>query len=108
LLLAGAIVGEDRHEETLPGQQSLARPQQLVHHARLLLVAGVTKDRLHPDATGHVHHGTRLGDGALAKVELDLDVLYFSAFDGEVDLVSRAFRGYRRGCGPLSTGDVRG
>ena len=82
-----ATVGEDRHEETLPRQQPLAGAQKRPDEAGRLLRAAVAEDGLHPHGVGHVHEGARLGDGALSRIELDLDELHLGAFDPEVDLV---------------------
>ena len=88
--LPAPLVREHRHEQALAGDQPLAGAEQRAHHARPLLLAAVAEDGLHLDAGRHVHHRARLGDRALAGIELDLDELHLAAEDLEVDLVGAA------------------
>src|SRR5262249_35981015 len=62
----------------------------------------VAEDGFHGDAVVHVHHAAGLGDGGLARIELDLDELHVVPDDPVVHLVhgahaasSRARRGER-------------
>ena len=54
------------------------------------LLAAVAEHGLHLDAGRHVHHRAGFGDGALARIELDLDELHVLAEDLEVDVVRAA------------------
>ena len=102
-LLAGGLVGEHRHEQALAGQDALAGAEQRADDAAALLLTAVAEDRLHLDAGRHVHHRAGLGDGALARIELDLDELHVLAEDLEVDLVGApAGAGCRDGAGGTS------
>jgi len=74
------LVGVDRREQALTGDQTLARPQQLAEDAALLLRA-VPENRVHLDAWLHEHHAAGFADGRFARVEFHLDKLHFSAFD---------------------------
>ena len=95
-MLALALVREHGHEQALTGQQALAGAEQRVHHAARPLLAAVAEDRLHRDALRHVHHRAGFGDGAFARIELDLDELHLVAVDLEVDVVRAAARRRRR------------
>ena len=79
--LPRALVGEHRHEQALTGDQPLAGAEQRAHDAAALLLAAVAEHRLHLDAGRHVHHRAGFGDGALARIELDLDELHLAADD---------------------------
>jgi hypothetical protein len=84
--LAGARVREHSHEQALSRDQPLPGAEQRPHDA-LPLLAPVAEHRFHFDAGGHVHHRARLGDRALAGIELDLDELHFIANDSVINHV---------------------
>ncbi len=96
-MLAGALVGEHRHEQALTRQDALAGAEQRIEHAGTLLAAAVPEDRLELDAVGHVHHRPGFGDRCLARIELDLDELHLVAVNGEVDVVGATAGEERRG-----------
>ena len=96
-MLAAALVGEDRHEQALTGQDALAGAPAARRARRRLLLRAVAEDRFELDAVGHVHHDAGFGDRRLARIELDLDELHLVAVDHEVDVVrAAAGRGRRR------------
>ena len=92
-----------------PVMQPLAGAEQRAHHAAPLLLAAVAEHRLHLDAGRHVHHRAGFGDGALARIELDLDELHLAAEDLEIDIVRPPARDdrRRRGRGPARRGPAR-
>jgi hypothetical protein len=51
------------------------------------LLGSIAENGLHRDAVGHVHHRSRFGDRALARVQFDLDELHLASDDAEIDLV---------------------
>src|SRR5690606_22503620 len=76
--LAAAFVREHRHEQALARQQALAGTDELAHETRVLTRA-VAEHARHRNGRMLVHHAAGLGHGALAGVELDLDVLHIVA-----------------------------
>ena len=74
----------------------------------LLLAAAVAEDRLHLDAGRHVHHAARLGDDALARIELDLDELQVLAVDRVADLVRALAKRPRARARPIGGGGIGG
>jgi hypothetical protein len=78
--LAGALVGVDRGEQRLAGDQALARAEQLAEQAAALLAA-VTEHGVHADRRIHEEQAAGLTHGRLAGVELDLHELHLRALD---------------------------
>jgi hypothetical protein len=66
-LLLGRVVGVDRGEQRLTGDQALACAQQFAEEAALAGRA-VAEDGVHADAGIHEHHAAGLADRRLARV----------------------------------------
>lgn len=78
-------VGEGSHEQRLASHDAFTCTHDFVPEAT---AAGrITKDRLHFDAGGHVHHRPRFSDNGFAWIESHLHVLRIIAVDAVVDLV---------------------
>lgn len=75
-------------KERFPGDHSFAGVEKLAEES--LVLAGIAKDGLHFDSVGHVHHGPRLGDHHLVRIECDFDKLHVVAEQLVVDLVCAA------------------
>ena len=93
--LALTAVGEHRGEQARTRDQALAGAHKLVEEtAAIARGAPVTKHSLHDDGGVLVHHGTRFGDGGLARVQFNFDELHFLANNFEIDFI-------RAGCAVL-------
>jgi hypothetical protein len=66
--------------------------QQFAHEAAALPARSVAEHRGHLDRGILPHHCPGFGDGALARIELDLDELELLALDLEIDIVGDARR----------------
>jgi len=78
---------EDRGEQALARDESLARAQQLAHEAAVLPAATVAEHSGHANAGILPHHRARLGHCAFARIELDLQELQFLPLDLEVNVI---------------------
>lgn len=98
--LAAAGMGEHGGEHALAGDHAFAGRQQLAHQPAAAALAGmraVAEHGVHLHCGVLVHQRAGLGDGAFARVQLDLDELHVVADDAVVDLVGAPGRtGQRR------------
>jgi fumarylacetoacetate (FAA) hydrolase family protein len=86
--LGRCVVGVDRGEQRLAGDQPLAGAEQLAEQSALIGRA-VAEHGVQGDAGVHEHHAAGLADRGLARIEFDLDELHLGALDLVVDNVHR-------------------
>ncbi len=86
--LTAAIMGENRREQALAGDQPFARTEQLVHETALLLLpAAIAEHGGHFDRRILPDHSARLCNGAFTGIQFDLDKLQLLALDLIVNFV---------------------